>query len=236
MSAIEQQHIVDAFSFELAKVERPEIRERVVETMLSHIDADLTARVCDKIGLKAPAKSPPEASKAIVPSPALSQIVAKATGDIKARKIAVLVADGVDTAGILQLRTALEAKGATVMTLAEKLGPVKGLNGDALIVDKRLITMPSLAFDAVILPDGAEAVTTLLAIGDVRQFVAEAYKHSKAIAAIGDGAKILDAVGISVQAPGIVTSDADGEAAADFADAISLHRAWGRTDLSLIAG
>ena len=46
---VEQQHIVDAFTFELSKVERAEIRERMVAN-LRNVDDDLAQRVADGLG------------------------------------------------------------------------------------------------------------------------------------------------------------------------------------------
>ncbi|MEI4422408.1 catalase-related domain-containing protein, partial [Streptococcus agalactiae] len=46
----EQDHIVGGFSFELGKVVRPWIRERIVDE-LTYIDGDLAARVAANIGL-----------------------------------------------------------------------------------------------------------------------------------------------------------------------------------------
>ena len=47
---IEQQHIVDAFTFELSKVERPAIRERMVAN-LRNVDEELATAIADGLGL-----------------------------------------------------------------------------------------------------------------------------------------------------------------------------------------
>jgi hypothetical protein len=49
-SAPEQDHIVEALRFELGKVERPAIRERMIG-MLNRVDATLAARVAEGLGL-----------------------------------------------------------------------------------------------------------------------------------------------------------------------------------------
>ena len=49
-TAVEQQHIVDAFVFELSKVQTPAIRARMVAN-LRNVDEDLAAAVADGLGL-----------------------------------------------------------------------------------------------------------------------------------------------------------------------------------------
>ena len=48
---IEQKHIADALTFELSKVERPDIRSRVVSHLLN-VHSDLAAKVAEGLGLK----------------------------------------------------------------------------------------------------------------------------------------------------------------------------------------
>ena len=52
----EQNHIVDALSFELGNLETEAIRVRVVG-LLSQVDGTLAARVADNLGIKVPSKS-----------------------------------------------------------------------------------------------------------------------------------------------------------------------------------
>ena len=58
-TAVEQQHIADAFTFELSKVENPAIRERMVAN-LRNVDEGLAAAIAAALGLaKMPAASKP---------------------------------------------------------------------------------------------------------------------------------------------------------------------------------
>ena len=64
MTEIEQDHIVDAYTFELGHVEVPAVVERMV-TRLALVDLDLARRVCVGLGLPAPvppAMAPADAS------------------------------------------------------------------------------------------------------------------------------------------------------------------------------
>ena len=53
----EKQHIVDAYTFELGKVKRVEIRERMLG-LLNQIDKDLANKVANGLGLKVPTEIP----------------------------------------------------------------------------------------------------------------------------------------------------------------------------------
>jgi catalase len=248
MTGVERQHIVDAYSFELSKVETPQTRERYL-TVLAEIDGDLTAAVARNIGIKAPkiatngAKSTNGTNGkrgflSVDIAPSLSMI--GKPGPITTRKIAFLAADGVDAAAVDAMRGALTKAGAVVNVLAPRLGSLKAGRG-RVAVDHRIITMPSVVYDAVFVPGGAASVATLLADGDAVHFVAEAYKHAKAIAASGEGADLLleaDLAAGDVQldaVPGVLvaTEGADTIVAA-FIDAIGRHRAWDRANLAAV--
>ena len=96
MSEPEQRHIVNAFTFELSKVSRPNIRQRMLGH-LKNIDADLFARVEDGLGMQGQAEDikPARAPIDMKPSPALS-LVKKAPKTLEGRKVGVLVTDGSD--------------------------------------------------------------------------------------------------------------------------------------------
>jgi catalase len=234
-SEIEKQHIISAFSFELSKVETPEIRERYVHDILAHVDERLTAEVSLAIGLRAPRKNGKARSAergGIDVSPALSMIGTQPAETIATRKIAFLAADGVDGAALETMKKALTRAGATVHVLAPHLGEIDA-SGASVAVDHTIVSMPSVVYDAVFLPGGAAAVTALRADGDAVHFVAEAFKHAKAIAVAGDGVNLLRAAGIDEEASGIV--DADGrDGVRHFIAAIASHRAWDRAGLMAV--
>src|SRR3970282_264692 len=107
----EQRHIVNAFTFELSKVSRPNIRQRMLGH-LKNIDTDLCARVEEGLGMEGQAEgiNPSRAPIDMEPSPALS-LVKKALPTLKGRKVGVLVTDGTDPAFVTALRTAVEKAG-----------------------------------------------------------------------------------------------------------------------------
>ncbi len=237
MSDVEKDHIVEAFSFELAKVERPAIRERVVSAILANIDPVLTQRVCANIGLTAPAPAKTAraksgngpAARGTAASPALSLMNAAVEG-IKTRKVAILAADGVDGAAIDAMKAALTKGGAKGLVLAARLGILKAAGGAVVAVDHTIATMPSVAFDGVFVPAGGAA---LAASREAVEFIDEAYRHCKAIAATGDGVELLQAArafGSDGSAPaGVVAGDRIATVSKTFIAELGRHRAWARS-------
>lgn len=229
-SDVEKDHIVSAFSFELTKVERPEIRERVLG-LLANVDATLTARVAENLGLDAPkgatssTRNGKKNGKTASPqaSPALS--LADQPGSPKGRSVAILAAPGVDAKALATVKKALLAAGAQVKVLAPRLGAL-GRNGTAIAADKTIVTTPSVVFDAVYVPGGTRSIETLAQSGDALHFVAEAYKHAKPIAASGEGADLLQQAGV-VEGPGVLIEDASA-LVTQFVEALGGHRIWAR--------
>ncbi len=121
---VEQTHIRNAFVFELSKVERPEIRARVV-SHLRNVDEDLAAAVADRLGLDLPTAAKP--ARPVVtdlkPSSALS-IIANGPQRFEGRKLGILVTDGTDASVLAALKSAMQAAGAMVELVAPKVGGV----------------------------------------------------------------------------------------------------------------
>jgi catalase len=236
MSKPEREHIIQAFQFELGKVEREEVRQRLVEQILAKVDGDLATHVAEGLGLPAPKLAVVKGK--IESSPALSQENQK-KGSIKTRKVAFLVGDGVDTADLQATKKALEQVGGQVVVIAKRLGTVKGSDGTPVKVDKSGLTTGSFEYDAVYVPGGAASVEVLKKDGDSVHFIQEAYRHCKPIGATQQGAELLQKAGVSTSAPG-VTVGAAGAASntftATFIAAIAQHRHWDRTDKDQIPG
>lgn len=242
MSAVEAEHIVAAFAFELGKVEVPEIRSAVA-AQLARVDHELATRVAAKLGLPEP---PDEVvDGAVVASPALSQIGGGDT--IASRKIAVLAADGVDIVGTQRFTELMERRGAVVEVLAPVAGgSLQGGSGGELPVDRAFTTMASVLYDAVVVACGPRSVSTLSHDGYAVHFVVEAYKHLKPIGAFGAGIDLLRAAHIEnrlasegdaatdvVSDQAVVTTTAAADTLPDefvdeLAAALARHRCWQR--------
>ncbi|MGI4983973.1 MAG: catalase HPII [Janthinobacterium lividum] len=230
MSAPEQDHIVAAYQFELSKVEREFIRQRVVDN-LSNIDPVLAQRVAAALGLTPAAPTQPGSAKSksgkasVDVSPSLS-LMSKVKPGIKSTKIAILTAKGADPKSITAAKQALMAAGAHVKIIAPMLGEV----APGILADATIAGMPSIAFDAVFLACGEASTKALSASGDARHYVLEAYKHLKAIAAVGHGRDVLQASHLPVSEEGVLSGDTANVDAvvADFIKAIGEHRVWSR--------
>ncbi len=195
LSEAEQAHLVAAGQFELGKVESKEVRERMIG-LFDHIDHDLAVRVASAVGITIPTMNerpgtlPPKHRRTVDISPALSMENGP-KDSIKSRRIAILASDGVDEASLLSVKSALTEQGAEVHVIAKGLGTIAGLNNQVIPVDKSAATVGSIMYDAVFIPGGRASVSALLRQGDARHFIAEAYKHGKAIGASGEGIELL---------------------------------------------
>jgi len=238
----EQDHIVDAFRFELAKVQIREVRERMVGN-LALVDATLAQRVADELGFTANAHAgvnngtPKGATHA---SPSLSILNSAKKPSIATRKIAILAADGVNIEDAEAVGKALQGQGAKVAVLSLGLRPLTGANGRTLAVDYRIVAEPSVVWDAVFIPGGAQSFKTLAQSGAAMLFVREQYKHAKPICAFGDGVALLESAGIhgrdpaAAEALGVIVGNAASAkngAAAKFATAIAHGRFFNRLDM-----
>jgi len=236
-SPVEQAHIVRAYRFELTKVQVPAIRERVVSQLLN-VNEDLARAVAEGLGIKLPKPQPalvPRNSRPEVKrSPTLSLLARPGDGSIRTRRIALLVADGVDGSSLRTLHAALAAEGAVPRFVGPKLGAVETSDGGSIDVEVSLETAPSVLFDAVVLPDGDGAVNALAAVGLVPEFIKDQYRHCKTILAIGAGARLLEKAGIprelldGADDPGILLSDDASRVARQFIAAIAKHRHFDR--------
>jgi putative intracellular protease/amidase len=90
-------------------------------------------------------------------SPALSLTFRPGDGGIRGRKIAILTAAGVDGGSVTRTRAALTNAGAVVRLIAARLGGIETSNDDSLESDATFETLPSVLFDAVVVPDGEDA-------------------------------------------------------------------------------
>jgi catalase len=222
LTAHEQDHIVDAFRFELAKVEIPAIRERVVAE-LARVDRDLVRRVAAGLGVTPPDVAP---VGPIPTSPAL-RLDAHKAASVATRTVAALCADGVDADAVVLLRTALAAVHARLVVVAPRLGPITVGEGDPLVADRRLGSTSSVEYDAVYVPGGAASVAALAGDADAVRFLAETFRHAKAIAASDEGAELLGAAGVALGAAGVVVGQG-AELATRFVTALAEDRHWRR--------
>jgi catalase len=194
---IERQHIGDAFTFELSKCQRPDIRARVV-AQLRNVHEDLARYVAGSLGLpELPEKTRParEPVTDLPASPALS-IVANGPGTFAGRKIGVLVTDGADAKILAGLASAARQQDVTVELVAPAVGGIEASDGQRIEAGQKIDGGPSVLYDAVMLLPSPEGAGTLTQVPAARDFVADAYAHCKFIGYVGHAAALLEATGI----------------------------------------
>ena len=218
----ERKHIVDAFRFELSKCMNKNTRQRLVD-ILGHIDTELARAVGAGLGLT------PADTKPARPNPRASQALSMeyTVKSPKARKVAVLVAQGFDKAQLKAVIGAICEAGAKYELVSFQLGQVDGAE-----IGQTFATASSVLYDAVYVPGGAHA-RTLQKSMDAMQFIAEAYKHFKPIGLAGEAACLLPqakqepAQGGDPQA-GVITGKDPAEFARQFIEALAEGRHYAR--------
>jgi catalase len=236
-TAVEKTHIVNAFRFELSKVQTPAVRERMVAGLM-HVASELAQAVATGLGMRElpdplPRVRAADVKPEIALSPALSLFARPGEVGVQTRRVAVLVADGVDLDGVQPLMARLTADGAVARLLGPHLGGVTTAAGDSVEIDAPIDAAPSVLWDAVIVPDGG-TTDRRLADGRVLEFLKDQFRHCKPMLIIGSGEQLLNKAGIPVDLPdggpdpGLLIQPADGVSIDAFITALTRHRHYER--------
>jgi catalase len=247
----EKNHIIDAFRFELGKLNSPVIRERIVG-MLTQVDETLASKVAEGLGILkpiahvkllnqnipadgVPEKYQPIPGKQTLKSSKALSMASTAKDSIKTRLIAILAADGVDDVSMNNMKLSIEKAGARIKIIAPHLGNIISSGGKTVKVDQSLLIAASVLFDAVYIPDGTKSASSLKENHNAVSFINEANLHCKAIAANGAGVELLQiteaGLGIkgknkSFNRMGVLINCTPKE----FVEAIAQHRFWDREE------
>ena len=240
----ERQHIINAFRFELSRVQTPAIRERMVSGLMN-VDAKLAEAVAQGLGMtELPPPMPkalehPEAPE-VTKSRALSLMARPGDGSIRGRRVAILVADGADGPSLDLIAGRLMAESAVPRFVGSRLGVVKTSDGVRQI-DTTVEATPSVLFDAVVVP-GGDAAKPLSADGRVIEFLKDQYRHCKPLLVLGTGSAVLKKAGVPLTLPSgkadpgvLLVDEGSGLNADAFVAAIAKHRHYEReTDPPLV--
>ena len=222
----EQAHIAAAFRFELSKVTVPAIRKRMVSS-LRNASEDLAQKVAAGLGMAHLPDAMPRAlaqpdEPETTHSPALSLMARPGDGSIKGRKVAMLIAPGVEAAALLELHAAIFAAGGVPRFIGPHIGPIETADGMEIDADASMENAPGFLFDALILPGGDAGVATLLKNAHTMDFIKDQYRHGKTILAVGGSGLLLEKAEVTTTLasgdadPGLILSPdgsaADGEA------------------------
>src|SRR6185312_11291302 len=192
-----QQHITDAFTFELSKCDRVAIRSRMVAG-LRNVGDDPAGTVAEGLGLPGLPDPLPAARKTVrdLPGSAALSILANGPDSFAGRKIGILVTDGVDAAKLDEVKSAAEQAQVNVELIAPAVGGVDDSDGNHAPADQKIDGGPSVLYDAVILLASKHGLPALAAQPAVRDFVADAYAHCKFIGYTGDASPLFEAAGL----------------------------------------
>lgn len=233
LAPVEQEHVIQAYTFELGKCYEQAVRERQLQA-LANIDAGLCAAVAAGLGLPAPEPTQPPGNPE--PSPAVSQLGKR--WPTAGRTVGIVTGAGSDPAAVAAARDAVQAAGMVPLVVAPFGGTLEG----GITVQRTYLTGRSVEFDAVIVagttapaPDAAAGLDAKAAapspdgLADPRVvlLLQEAFRHAKAIGGTGNAEAVLGAAGIGAEAAGVVI----GEPAAvveQLSDLLAEHRVWDR--------
>ncbi|MGC1182606.1 catalase [Legionella sp.] len=179
---LEQQHIADALIFELSKVERDEIRVRIVSHLI-HIDKMLAKTVSDDLGLEKLPK-PAENKKAILnnlkPSPKLS-ILKNSLSSFKGRQLGVLIDNQASAFLFKYLQTEAKKTGVDLVVIAPHINGVTLNDGTKIKANQKIGGGPSVLYDAVVILLTNVNSLNVLDKSKVEEYIKDAYLHGKFI-------------------------------------------------------
>lgn len=224
----EQQHIANAFTFELSKVEKVAIRSRVVSHLLN-VDEALAKTVADDLALELP--KPADAAMAtrqdLKLSDALS-ILKSSPPDFSGRVVGALVSNGVDIKIFKSLKSAVKKEGAMLKVIAPKIGGVEASDGSWIEADEKVGGGPSVLYDAIAVLPSAEGAKMLAREPAALDFVSHAFVHKKFIATVKSADGLLEAAGLADKRDdGFVSLD-KATAASEFIKECREIRFWKR--------
>ncbi len=195
---IEQKHIGDALVFELSKVERVDIRQKIVGH-LRNIDETLANVVAGGLGLK---ELPPKEKAAVEPrtdlpaSPALS-IVGRGPESFAGRKLGILVTDGASANLVKALTDSVAAMGAVSEIIAPKIAGATLDDGTMVEGKQKIDGGPSVLYDAVALVLSEEGAAMLAEDKTAKDFVSDAFAHCKFIGHTPEALPFIQRAGVT---------------------------------------
>lgn len=219
----------DALVFELSKVERREIRIRMVSHLLN-IHQDLAKQVAKGLRLKdmpKPADAAKPTREDLDQSPALS-ILLNSPKTFKGRKLGVLITDGVDMNLFNSLKAAVKSAGAIMEIVAPGVGGVEASDGTWIEAAQKVDGGPSVLYDAVALLPSEEGGRALAKDPAARDFVADAFAHMKFIGYVEAAAPLFQKAGVQESRDGGFIALDGGKGSSQFLEACRQLRFWDR--------
>lgn len=216
LSEHEQQHIEDAFIFELNQVKVKDIRQQVVD-MFAHVNKDLAGRIAAKVGADKPNPKNKEAGIPVPQRTKQSAALSQMNGPSVARtlKVGLLIGETHDAKLVKRVEDALKKEGAAMEVIGPHAGVFDGLEAKF----GYNTTSPVLYDAAVILIYPKDPAMLDL----VKEYATETYKHLKPLGLSADALPLLEQD--KQQAPGVVDIGKDLD---QFIKDLNAHKVWAR--------
>lgn len=208
----EQQHIKDAFSFELGKCHTDLVKNNAV-ALLNRIDRNLAQEVAENIGAILPEEN--LEIKSNKKSPALS--MANTIKKTDTRSVAILVTGNPDTDQLTEWIKTLAQHNLNYSIVANKVQPLNAV----LKVTDTFDTVDSSLFDAALLVSSESRLPT-----PALEFIETTYKHYKPLAISVSEPNALDYSRIQLEEAGVF--DLTKTDIQPFIEGIAQARFWER--------
>ena len=235
LTPVEQDHVIQAYTFELGKCREEAIRQRQL-LALANIDSALCAAVAAGLGMPAPQAS--EQVEDAAPSPAVSQL--GGSWPVAGRVVGIIADEDSDLDSVQAARAALDAAGIVPLVIAPSGGFLGGTDG-GVPVQRTYLTARSTEFDAVLIAGSGAAAPDAVQGRDAKAgepgasldprvvlLLSEMFRHAKAIGGWGAAVTCLDGASIPQDAPGIALGDGADDVVAQVSELLAAHRAWER--------
>jgi catalase len=219
-------------------VQTSAVRTRIVAGLVN-VDRHLAQAVADRLGIPLPPALPrvhDTPSPDYPASKSLSLLARPGRTGIQTRRVALLVAGGVDGVVARHVYASLLKDGAQPRIVGTRLGAARSLDDAPLDVEVTVQATPSVMYDAVAIAPGDASVAALERDVRVLEFLREAYRHGKPLLVLGGARRLLALAGIpdllpnGEPDPGLMVADAPALSAAlaTFKAALARHRVYAR--------
>lgn len=218
MSQVEKQHIIDAMSFELAKVKNQDVKQQIIE-MFGNVNVDMVTEVAKNIGAKPPSTKEVKYDKV---SPALSQQNTIKKSDTL--KVGIIVSDKFNSEEFMSVMDALRSAKTMPQIISETLENVSGTDGGEVTPVHTLVSVDPVVFDSIYVLGGeniSDAFKT-----QAKKYIKETFMHYKPVAVSNQVSELLED-SMENQA-GVTILGTNKNNINKFIHDISLHRHWDR--------
>ncbi len=220
MSPPEKQHIIEAFNFEVGKVNSRNVRQQIVD-MFVNVDKGMATTIAEAVGVNPPTGEQVNVSAS---SPALS--MEKTVYVPQTLKVGILIGSGFDGVEVREVVRSLRNQGVTVDVIGERLGTLIGKDGAKIIVNQTFETTAPVLHDSLYVV-GGNADNQMKFNRDIIYYINESFMHYKPIGFAMSGMPYLRQSNAMV-GPGIITASGNGEFSKAFLEAIAKQRFWKR--------